>query len=92
MRFLVYDVLARGVALYFLVVSGAELRRAFREREISNFSADTLEWLLGWSSYVVQRKVAPVQFWIQIAVRANILLACVFVVVFGWWHPVPQHS
>ena len=88
MRFFLYEIFARIVAIYLCVDFSRELRRAFVERKIRYFTGgDFLNWFLYWSNIVANRDTAPVRYWIEIGIRITILVACLFVAIFGWWQP-----
>jgi len=83
MRFFLYEIFARIVAIYLCVDCFRKLRHGFVERKIAYFNPDFLNW---WNG-VARRDDAPVQYWIQIGIRIIILAACLFVAIFGWWPP-----
>jgi len=88
MQFFLYEIVARIVAIYLCVDCGRILWNGFVERKIAYFSADFLDWfLMGWSNWVVHRDAAPVRYWIQIGMQMSLLVACLFVAIFGWWQP-----
>ena len=84
MRFFFYEIVARIVAIYLFFDCGRKLRNGLVERKIAYFTPDFLNW---WSNWVAHRDAAPVQYWIQIGFQITILVACVFVAIFGWWQP-----
>jgi hypothetical protein len=83
MRFFFYEIVARIVAAYLFFDCGRKLRRGLAERKIAYFNPD----LLNWSTWIAQRDTAPIQYWIQIGIHTTILVSCLFVAIFGWWHP-----
>jgi hypothetical protein len=88
MRFFLYEIVARIVAIYLCVHSGRTLWHGFVERKIGYFVGfDFLNWFLDWSNFVARRDVTPVQYWIQIGIQVIALVACLFVAIFGWWQP-----
>jgi len=84
MQFFLYEIVARIVAIYLCLDCGRKLWRGYVERKIAYFNPDLLNW---WSLGVAQRDAVPVRYWIQIGIRIIILVACVFVAIFGWWQP-----
>jgi hypothetical protein len=87
MRFFFYEIVARIVAIYLFVDCSRKLWHGLVERKIAYFNAD----LLNWWSWVAHRDAAPVQYWIQIGIRVMLLVACLFVAIFGWWQPSAEH-
>jgi hypothetical protein len=83
MQFFLYEVVARVVAIYLFVDCSRTLWHGLVERKIAFFNSD----LLDWSNRVAHRDATPVQYWIQIAIPISILVACLFVAIFGWWRP-----
>jgi hypothetical protein len=83
MRFFLYEVVARIVAIYLCFDCGRKLRCGLAERKIAYFNSN----FLNWSNWVAHRDAAPIQYWIQIGFQITILVACVFVAIFGWWQP-----
>jgi len=84
MQFFFYEIVARIVAIYLCVDCSRKLWYGVVERKIAYFKPDFLQ---GWSRPVAHRDAAPVQYWIQIGIRIIILVACLFVAIFGWWQP-----
>jgi hypothetical protein len=79
-----YEVVARIVAVYLAYDCALELRNGFVQRKIRYYNPD----LLNWYSYgKVDRDTAPIRYWIEIVTRVSILLACIVVAIFGWFHP-----
>jgi 4-amino-4-deoxy-L-arabinose transferase-like glycosyltransferase len=83
MRFFLHEIVARIVAIYLCFDCSRKLRNALVERKIAYFNDN----FLGWSNWVAHRDAAPVQDWIQIGFQIIILVACLFVAIFGWWQP-----
>ena len=85
MRFFLYEVVARVVAIYVCVDCGRALWRGLVERKTAYVNTDFLDNLLvDWSKRIIQRDAAPVRYWITIALRVFILFGCLFVAIFGW--------
>ena len=91
MQFFLYEIVARIVAIYLCVECYRELRNGLVERKIRMFSADFMNWILDSfldeSIKVVQRDTTPVRYWIQIGVQISLVVGCLGVAIFGWWHP-----
>jgi hypothetical protein len=80
MRFFLYEIVARLVAIYLSFDCGRKLWRGLVERKITYFNPS----LLNWSHWIADRDAAPIQYWIQIGIQITILFACLFVAIFGW--------
>ena len=87
MQFFLYEIVARVVAIYLCLDCSRKLWHGLVERKIGYFNPDLLDWFLDWSNSVAHRDAAPVQYWIQIGLQGVSLVACLFVAIFGWWHP-----
>jgi len=85
MHFFLYEIVARVVAIYLLVDCCRKVRNGLVERKIRYFNSS----LLDWSNWVADRDTAPIAYWIQIGIRITMLVACLFVAIFGWWQPNP---
>ncbi len=83
MRVFLYEVVARIVAIYLFFDCSRKLWHGLRERKIAYFHANFLDW----SNFVAHRDATPVRYWIQIGIQIIILVACLFVAIFGWWRP-----
>jgi len=83
MQFFLYEIVARIVAIYLGIDCSRKLWRGLVEGKIGYFQPDLLSW---WSG-LADRDASPVQYWIQIGLRIMILIACLFVAIFGWWRP-----
>jgi hypothetical protein len=84
MQFFLYEIVARIVAIYLCLDCGRKLWDGFAERKIACFNSDLLDWR---THGVVHRDTAPIRYWIEIAIQMISLVACLFVAIFGWWHP-----
>ena len=87
MHFFLYEVVARVVAVYLLVDCSRELRNGLVERKITYFNGGDIigSLLIDWSKWFVRRDDAPIRYWIEIGIRVNVLVGCIFVAIFGWW-------
>lgn len=82
MRFFLYEIVARIVAIYLFVDCGSKLWFGLVERKVAYFNPDLLDW---WPRRDAHRDTAPVRYWILIGNLIIILVACLFVAIFGWW-------
>ncbi len=87
MQFFLYEIVARIVAIYLCVDCGRTIWYGLVEQKIAYFSGDWLDRLLDWSNWIADRDAAPVQYWMQIGLQIILLLSCLVVAIFGWWHP-----
>jgi hypothetical protein len=88
MRFFLYEIVARIVAIYLCVDCTRKLWYLLVERKIAYAKdGDFLGWFLDWSNFVAHRDAAPVRYWIQIGLVMIALFASLFVAIFGWWQP-----
>jgi hypothetical protein len=88
MRFFLYEIVARIVAIYLCVDWSQKLWHGLVERKIAYFNDDFLDWLLiDWSKVVAHRDATPVRYWIQIGLQIIALVGCLSVAIFGWWQP-----
>jgi hypothetical protein len=87
MQFFLYEVVARVVAAYLCFDCYRDLRTGLIDRKIGIYNPDLIEWLLDWSNWAVHRDTQPIQYWIQIVVHVGVMLSCLAVAVFGWFHP-----
>ena len=87
MQFFLYEILARIVAAYLFIDSARELRAGLVERKIDIFNPDWLDWLLNLSPREVQRDTSPFWYWSQIVIHAFVMVCCLVVAIFGWFHP-----
>jgi hypothetical protein len=83
MQFFFYEIVARIVAFYLCLDCSRKLWHGLAERKITHFHPN----LLDWSNWVAHRDAAPVQYWIQIGIQIILAVSCLFVAIFGWWHP-----
>jgi hypothetical protein len=93
MQFFLYEIAARIVAIYLCVDCGRIVWNALVERKIVYFhhNTDLLDWLVDLfqdrPKWVAHRDATPVCYWIQIAIQIFLLISCLVVAIFGWWHP-----
>jgi hypothetical protein len=78
-----FEIVARIVAIYLCVDCSRKLRYGLVERKIAYFNPS----LLDWSNWVAHRDATLVRYWIQIGIRITLLVARLFVAIFGWWLP-----
>ena len=79
-----FDFGYRIVAIALCLSCGRKVWYGLVERKITFFNGDLLDW---WSYRDVHRDAAPIRYWIQIGIQITILVACLFVALFGWWQP-----
>ncbi len=91
MQFLLYEIVARIVAIYLCIDCYRKLRHGLAEGKIASFSPDPVNWFLELfqdpSYRVAHRDAAPIRYWIEMGFRIISLVACLFVAILGWWHP-----
>ncbi|WP_074821432.1 MULTISPECIES: hypothetical protein [Bradyrhizobium] len=91
MQFLLYEIVARIVAIYLCADCYRRLRHGLAERKIASFSSDPVNWLLDSfldpSIRVAHRDATPVRYWIVMGIQMIALVGCLVVAIFGWWHP-----
>ncbi len=90
MRFFLYEIVARIVAIYLCVDCGRTLWHGFVERKIRflHSHTDILDWLLDWSTRpVFHRDTAPVRYWMEMGMQTIAMAACLVVAIFGWLQP-----
>ena len=83
MQFFLYEIVARIVAIYLCVDCSRKLWYGLAERKIAYFNGNFLDW----SNVVAHRDATPIRYWIQIGLQITILVASLFVAIFGWWQP-----
>jgi hypothetical protein len=81
MKFFLYEIVARIVAIYLFIDCSRKLWRGLHERKIAFFNPD----LLNWRNWIVDRDNAPIQYWIQIGIQITLLVSCLAVAIFGWF-------
>ena len=88
MRFFLYEIVARVVAIYLCVDCCRKLWYGLVERKIAYFNSDLIDWLLiDWSKVVAHRDATPVRYWILIGLQISFVVAFLFVAILGWWQP-----
>jgi hypothetical protein len=80
MQFFLFEIVARIVAIYVCLDCTHKLRHGLVERKIAYFNPDL-------SRGNAHRDTAPVLYWLHIGVQISILVACLFVAIFGWRPP-----
>jgi len=90
MQFFLYEIVARIIAIYLCVDCIRTVRYGLAERKIAYFNTDPVNWFLDSfldpSSLVFHRDTAPIRYWISIGIEITLLVACLIVAIFGWWH------
>ena len=91
MDFFLYEILARVVAAYLFVDCIRTLRRGLLERKIRLYNSDIIGSILmsfmDPSLQIVQRDTAPIRYWMMVGLQIFIVLGCLGVAIFGWFHP-----
>jgi hypothetical protein len=85
MQFFLYEIVARIVAIYLFLDCCRTLRSGLVERKIRYFNPDVLTWFFDFG--LADRDTAPIRYWFEIGTRITLLLSCLVVAIFGWWHP-----
>lgn len=84
LQFLLYEIVARIVAIYLCFDIVRQLRIGFVERKIAPYVPNFLDWFDPWSNRIAHRDESPVTYWAYFSVHVGILLACLVVAIFGW--------
>ena len=88
MQFLLYEIVARVVAIYLCVDCYRKIRNGLVERKIGYMgSGDGLNLIFDWSRCVADRDATPVRYWMQIGFHVIAFLTCLVVAIHGWWDP-----
>ena len=82
MQFFLTEIVARIVAIYLFIDCSRKLWRGLIGRKIAYFNPDLLDW---WAYRDVHRETAPIRYWVEIGIRITLVVACLFVAIFGWW-------
>jgi hypothetical protein len=87
MQPILYEIVARIVAIYLCVDGWRGLRTGLAERKIAYFNSSLIDWMIfDWSNRFIDRDTAPVSYWTTIGLQIFALAGCVVVAIFGW-HP-----
>ncbi len=82
MRFFLYEIVARIVAIYLCFDCGRRVWGGLVERKITLFNTDLLDW---WSpAQVFHRDAAPVRYWIVVGLQAFAMVGCLVAAIIGW--------
>lgn len=94
MRFFLYEIVARIVAIYLAFDCSRKLWYGLVEGSITYVrDGDLINWFVDWSSLIAYRDATPVRYWMRIGVITITLLACLFVAIFGWIDsPTPENK
>ncbi len=92
MQFFLYEVLARVVAAYVCYDCYCDLRAGLIDRKIEYVHrSDLVNWVVDLftdpAKQIAHRDTQPIQYWTQIVFHVGLLLSCLAVAVFGWFHP-----
>ena len=85
-EFFLYEILGRIVAAYLCFDCYRELKHGILEGKIRYFNPSIFLVVTGRRMFAV-RDTEPWLYRMEMGNRVFILLACLFVAVFGWWHP-----
>jgi hypothetical protein len=88
MHFFLYEIVARIVAIYLFVDCSRTIWNGLVEGKIRYFQSSLLSWWTG----LAHRDATPIQYWMQIGFQIIILVACLFVAIFGWRQPTTPPS
>lgn len=88
MQFFLYDIVARTIAAYLCFDTCRTLHRGLSHGRFVPFEPDAVNWILDsfrdTAGLTVHRDTSPMRFWISVGLEALLLLACIYVAVFGW--------
>ena len=84
MKFFLYEIAARILAIYLVVDGVRTLRLAASERKIRTYRTNWLDFLLDWRDRSIYRDESPFWYWLQFGGQVAVLGPCLFVVIFGW--------
>jgi len=87
MEFFLYQIVARVVAAYLFFDVSRFLWRGLVERKLSFEQHGFMERLFNVPDWVTHRDTHPFRYWFLFALEVFTLLACLVVVIFGWWVP-----
>lgn len=87
MQPILYEIVARIVAIYLCVDCWRALRDGLAERKIAYFNSGLIDWIFfNWSNRFIYRDTAPISYWITMGFQISALAGCLVVAIFGW-HP-----
>ncbi len=88
MRFFLYEIVARIVAIWVGYGCGRTLWNGLMTRRIRYYNGDLIDGLLvDWSKVIADRDRTPVRYWLEIGVWTFAVFGCIGVAIFGWWQP-----
>ncbi|WNV08896.1 hypothetical protein [Tardiphaga sp. 709] len=88
MQFFFYEIVARVVSAYLCFDTYRTLRRGLTDGTFVPFEPDGVNWILDSfrdrAALTVHRDATPTRFWVSIGLEVLLLLACLYVAIFGW--------
>jgi hypothetical protein len=87
MQFFLHEIVARAVAAYLFIDTIQALRHALAERKLSFEQHGFVETLLNVPDWVTHRDSNPLRYWFLFGGQVVFLMACVIMMIFGWWTP-----
>jgi hypothetical protein len=85
MQPILYEIVARIVAIYLCVDCWRTLRNGLAERKIAYFNSSFIDWIFfNWSNRFIYRDTAPISYWITMGIQISALAGCLVVAIFGW--------
>jgi hypothetical protein len=87
LEFFLYEIFARVVALYLLIDGSRALWYGLAERKFSFIEFSWTDLLVNTPPWMADRDTAPFWYWWNILSQVIVLLACLVIVIFGWWVP-----
>ena len=87
LEFVLYEIVARVVAVYLFVDGSLALWNGLAERKTSVVNYQFMDMFVRLPDWSADRETAPLQYWFLISGKVFTLFACLVVAIFGWWHP-----
>ena len=87
MQFFLTEIVARVVAIYFLIDGGRALRQGLVERKFYFMEFSLMDLIVTTPPWIADRDTAPFRYWTNIVHQAIVLIACLVIAIFGWWVP-----
>jgi len=89
LEFFLYEILARVVAIYFLIDGGRVLWHGLIERKTSVENYVFMEMFVRLPDWRADRDTAPFRYWWLISGQVFMLACCLIIATFGWYRPSP---
>jgi hypothetical protein len=87
MQFVLHEIVARLVAAYLFIDGLQVLWRAIAERKLAFAQDGLVERLLNVPDWVTHRDTNPIRYWLLLVGQVFFLMACLVMMIFGWWTP-----